>query len=179
MNQLNAWLNRLGVAGVLGIGVLLACAGFYLSAIAPAAHELAAQRLAAERMHSRSPYQPVKARGQADELIRFQNLFPPLERLTDELGRLYGLARKSNLELTHGEYRLEKPRTGLWSYHVVLPLRGTYPQVRGFVAAVLKSMPFASVDGLRFERKRVGENMLDAQMRVTLYFRPREHGPAR
>jgi hypothetical protein len=171
---LNAWLNRLGVGGVLGIGVLLACAGFYFSTIAPAARELATQRLATERMYSRRPYQPAKAEGRAEELRRFQNLFPPVERLTDELEHLYGLARASKLELTHGEYRLEEPVTGLWSYHVVLPLRGTYPQIRGFVAAVLKSMPIASVDGLRFERKRVGERMLDAQMRVTLYFRPRE-----
>lgn len=179
MNQLNAWLSRLGVAGVLGIGVLLACVGFYLSAIAPAARELAAQRLAAERMRSRLPYQPVKARGHAEELRRFYNLFPPVEQLTDELGRVYGLARESKLELTQGEYRLEKPVTGLWSYRVVLPMRGTYPQIRGFVAAILKSMPIASVDGLRFERKRVGETVLDAQIRLTLHFRPREYSPGR
>jgi hypothetical protein len=179
VNQLNAWLNRLGVAGVLGVGVLLACVGFYLSAIAPAARELAAQRLAAERMHLRLPYQPVKARERAEELRRFQNLFPPVERLTDELERLYGLARESKLELTRGEYRLDKPATGLWSYRVVLPLRGTYPQIRGFVAAVLKSMPIASIDALRFERKKVGETALDAQIRLTLYFRPREYNSAR
>ena len=179
MNQLNVWLNRLGVGGVLGLGVLLACAGFYFSTIAPAARELAAQRVAAERMYSRQPYEPVKAEGRAQELRRFHNLFPPVERLPDELERLYGLARESRLELTHGEYRLEKPRTGLWSYHVVLPLRGTYPQIRAYVAAVLKSLPFASVDGLRFERKRVGERMLDAQMRVTLYFQPGENRAGR
>jgi len=174
VNHVNAWLNRLGVAGVLGIGVLLACLGFYLSAVAPAARELAAQRVAAERMYSRRVYQPTKAEGRGEQLRRFQDLFPPVERLTDELERLYGLARKSKLELNHGDYRLETPPAGLWSYRMVLPLRGTYPQIRGLVAAVLKSMPFASVDGLQFERKRVGEKMLDAQMRVTLYFQPRE-----
>jgi len=179
VKQLNEWLNRLGVAGVLGVGVLLACIGFYLSAIAPVARELAAQRLAAERMHARLPYRPTKAQGRAEELRRFHNLFPPVERMTDELERLYGLARESRLELTQGEYRLEKPATGLWSYRVVLPMRGTYPQIRGFVAAVLKSMPIASVDGLRFERKKVGETVLDAQMRLTLHFRPREYSPAR
>ena len=179
MNQLNAWLNRLGVAGVLGVGVLLACIGFYLSAIAPAARELAAQRIAAERMQSRVPYQPVKARGRAEELQRFYNLFPPVEQLTDELARLYALARESKLELNRGEYRLEQPATGLWSYRVALPMRGTYPQIRGFLAAVLKSMPIASVDGLRFERKKVGETLLDAQIRLTLHFRPHEYSQAR
>lgn len=174
MNRLNVWLNRLGVAGVLGIGVLLACLGFYLSAVAPATRELAAQRVATERMYSPRLYKPTKTEERGEELRRFHDLFPPVERLTDELGRLYGLARRSKLELNHGDYRLETPPAGLWSYRMVLPLRGTYPQIRGFVAAILESMPFASVDGLRFERKQVGEKMLDAQMRVTLYFRPRE-----
>jgi hypothetical protein len=40
-------------------------------------------------------------------------------------------------------------------------------------------MPIASVDGLRFERKKVGENLLEAQMRLTLHFQPREDNPAR
>ena len=179
MNRLNAWLNRLGAAGVLGVGILLACAGFYLSALAPAARELAAQRLAAEHLRSRVPYQPVTAEGRAEELRRFHNLFPPVERLSDELERLYGLAREAKLELAQGEYRLDKHATGLWAYRVVLPMRGTYPQIRGFVAAVLKSMPIASVDGLRFERKKAGETMLDAQMRLTLHFQPREDNSAR
>ena len=179
MSRLNAWLNRLGAAGVIGVGVLLASAGFYLSAVVPAGRELAAQRLAAERMRSRTPYQPVAADGRAEELRRFYNLFPPVEKLTDELERLYGLAREAKLELAQGEYRLEKPATGLWSYRVVLPVRGTYPQIRGFVAAVLKSMPIASIDGLRFERKKVGETLLEAQMRLTLHFQPRDDNPAR
>jgi hypothetical protein len=58
-------------------------------------------------------------------------------------------------------------------------MRGTYPQIRGFVAAVLKSIPIASVDGLRFERKKIGETLLDAQMRLTLHFQPSEDNPAR
>lgn len=179
MSRLNTWLNRLGAAGVLGVGVLLACAGFYLSAVVPAGRELAAQRLAAERMRSRAPYQPVAAEGRAEELRRFYNLFPPIEKLTDELELIYGLAREARLELAQGEYRLEQRGAGLWSYRVSLPLRGTYPQIREFVNAVLKAMPIASVDALRFERKKVGEALLEAQVRLTLHFQPREDNEAR
>ena len=174
MNRVNLWLQRLGVAGVLGLGTFLACIAFYFSAVAPAARELARQQIISERIHSRQPYQPVGTAGRVEELQRFHSLFPRVEHLSDELERLYGLARNANLELSRGEYRLETPRVGLWAYHVVLPVRGTYPQVRGFVSAVLKSMPVVSVDGLRFERKKVGESILNAQLRLTLYFQPRE-----
>lgn len=179
MRRLNAWLNRLGAAGVLGIGVLLACAGFYVSALLPAERELAAQRLAAERLRTRTPYQPVSAGGRADELRRFYSLFPPIEKLTDELEQVYGLAREARLELAQGEYRLEQRGAGLWSYRVSLPLRGTYPQIREFVGAVLKAMPIASVDALRFERKKVGEALLEAQVRLTLHFQPSVDNEAR
>ena len=33
-------------------------------------------------------------------------------------------------------------------------------------------MPYAAIDALKFERKKVGDAQLDAQVRVTLYFRP-------
>ncbi len=174
MSRLRAWLNLLGIAGTLGIGVLIACAGFYVSALLPAERELAVQRLAAERLRTRTPYQPVSLGGRADELRRFYQLFPPADLLADQLERLYGLARQSQLELAQGEYRLDRRDAGLWSYRVTLPIRGTYAQIRGFVGAVLKAMPIASVDGLRFERKRVGDTLLDAQVRLTLHFQPRE-----
>jgi hypothetical protein len=174
VTRLNAWLNRLGAAGVLGVGVLLACAGFYLSAVVPAQRELAAQQLAAEQLRARTPRQAVATTGRADELRRFYNLFPPIEQLPQELDRLYGLARGARLELAQGEYRLEKRGGGLWPYRVVLPIRGTYPQIRAFVGSVLQTMPTASVDGLRFERKKVGETALEAQIRLTLHFQPRD-----
>jgi hypothetical protein len=171
MRRLNAWLARLGAAGVLGIGVL-AAAGFYASALAPAERELAAQRLAAERLKARIPYQPVGAGGRAEELRRFHSLFPPVDKLTDELERVYSLARNARLELAQGEYRLEKREAGLWSYRVSLPLRGTYPQIREFLGAVLGAMPIASVDALQFERKKADEALLEAQVRLTLHFQP-------
>ncbi|MGH8701061.1 MAG: hypothetical protein ACREVR_07765 [Burkholderiales bacterium] len=164
---------------MLGIGVLLGCAGFYGSALAPAERELAAQRLAVERLKTRSPYQPVSAGGRAEELQRFYSLFPLIEKLTDALEQLYGLAREAKLELAQGEYRLEKRGVGLWSYRVNLPIRGTYPQIREFVGAALKAMPIASVDALRFERKKAGDTVLDAQVQLTLHFQPQENTQSR
>jgi hypothetical protein len=176
MKRVHALLHRLGPAGVLGIGVLFFCAPFYLSAVRPVEQEVRAQRLAADRLRAREPYQPVSSGGRAEELRRFYGLFPPAERIPDELGRLYGLAQQAHLELLQGEYRLERHGEGLMTYRITLPLRGAYPQIREFVGATLKTMPTASLDALRFERKRIGDPMLDAQVRVTLYFRPESEG---
>ena len=177
MRQLQALLETLGAAGVLGLGVLLFCAAFYFTAVAPPERELEAQRSAAERFKSRSPYQKVSSSsGASSELSRFHSLFPPVERLTDELERLYSLARDAKLELQQGEYRLETRGEGLAAYRVTLPIRGSYPQIREFLGAVLKEMPIASVDALRFERKKVGETLLDAQVRLTIHLRSTGEG---
>ncbi|HEX6318744.1 MAG TPA: GspMb/PilO family protein [Burkholderiales bacterium] len=170
--RLNAALRRLGTAGVLGIGLLFGCAAFYVSALAPLDEELALQQAALERLQSRSPYRPASAGGREEELRRFYNLFPPSERLTEETARLHRLGRAAGLDLAQGEYRLERRPAGLWAYRVTLPVRGSYPQLRDFLGAVLKDMPVASIDGLRFERKRAAETQLEAQVRVTVHLRP-------
>jgi len=175
--RLDALLARLGVAGVLGIGVLIACAAFHAGTLLPAQRELAAQRAALERLRARGPFQPLAADRLAGELERFRGLFPPVEALGGQVELLHRLARNSGLELAQGEYRLERRATGLWAYRVSLPARGTYPQVRGFVAAALEALPTASLDALRFERKRANERLLDTQIRLTLHVRPTGDSP--
>jgi hypothetical protein len=170
--RLQQLLRRLGVAGVLGVGLLVACAAFWASALAPAREELAARRAAAERLRARAPHQPVLTSGRADEIRRFHGLFPPAESLTEQLRQVHRHARAAGLELAQGEYRLERPLHGLWAYRVTLPVRGTYPQLRGFIAALLAEMHTASVEGLRFERRKAAEAELDAQLRITVYLRP-------
>lgn len=170
MRRLNALLVRLGAPGVLGLGLLLACIGFYVSGLAPLERELGAQRAGAEALRTRSSYQPASASSDARELHHFFGLFPTLDRMSEQLGRIYALARRQGLELTQGEYRLEKG-AGLWSYRVILPLRGSYAQVRGFVTAVLSKDPVASVDALRLERGKPDDTALDAKLRLTLHFR--------
>jgi len=170
-------LSRLGAAGVLGFGLALACAGFYVSALAPLEQEAAAQRLALERLKTRTPHLPVASGGRGEDLRRFEGLFPPASELTDQLERLHGFARRAGLDLAQGEYRLERRPAGLWAYRVTLPVRGTYPQFRDFLGAVLKDMPIASIDALRFERKRAAETQLEAQVRITLYARPPGESP--
>jgi hypothetical protein len=170
--RLQRLLRALGRAGVLGIGVLIACGGFWSSALAPLQTELAAQRLAAERLRARAAFQPVSASGRAEELRRFYSLFPEPGQLNGQIERLHRLGRGAGLDLAQGEYRLERRTTGLWAYKVTLPVRGTYGQLRGFLSAVLKDMPIASIDALRFERKRAADTQLEAQVRLTVYAQP-------
>lgn len=172
MRTLRFLLSRLGAAGVLGLGVLVFCVPFYFSALRPAERELDAKRTASERSRVRAPARQVGLDSRAEQLETFYALFPPVERLGGELERLYGLARGSGLDLLQGEYRVEKRPAGLIAYRITLPVRGSYSQVRSFAGAVLTRMPIASIDGLRFERKKSADAQLDAQFRITVHFQP-------
>jgi hypothetical protein len=175
--RLEALLRRLGPAGIVALGLFLAAGAFYVNAVVPAEEQAAAQRAALERLRSRTPYRPVSVDGRAEELRRFYLLFPPPEHLNGELERLHRLARRAGLDLAQGEYRLEKRTTGLWAYRVTLPVRGSYGQFREFLSSLLKDMPTASIDALRFERKRAADTQLEAQVRLTLYASPPEMRP--
>ena len=171
MRALKELIDRLGTPGVLGIGVLLFCALFYFSGVRPLERELEAQQAVAERLKSRTPVQLV-SRDRADELRRFHALFPPIDQLPQELERVYAIARAAHLQVHQGEYRLESRGAGLVAYRVTFPIRGTYTQLRQFVDVTLKEMSTVALDTLRFERKKAGDPQLEAQVRLTLHFRP-------
>jgi hypothetical protein len=174
IRRLRNILERLGAPGVLGLGVSLFCMLFYFTALKPSERELHAQNNAAERFKTRSPYQPVANDDRAAKVQRFQLLFPQMGQLADGLEQLQALARASKLDLQQAEYRLEAGGPALAAYRVTLPIRGDYPQIREFVGAVLKNMPTASVDALRFERKTTVDSQLEAQVRLTLHFRSQD-----
>jgi hypothetical protein len=167
MRRLRRLLDALGPAGVAGLGVLVFCVPFYFSALAPAEKEL--QRRSAGKVL------PVPAQNIGEdpgaELERFYSRFPPVDRLGAEMQALYAHARASRLQLAQGEYRLESQSGGLAAYRVTLPVRGNYGQLRQFVGRVLTHMPTASIDALRFERKKAPDPQIEAQLRLTIYLR--------
>src|SRR6185503_5211345 len=100
--------EQLGLAGVLGIGVLLFCATFYFSTLRPAQDELAARHSAAAG--TSVSVQPVAH--STDPLAELHSRFPALDTLPAQVERLHRIARSTGLQLQHGDYRLEVPPAG-------------------------------------------------------------------
>lgn len=172
MNLWRALLHSLGPLGIAGAGLLLCCAAFYLGAVKPAETEVVAQREAAQRLKSRSPRVVVTAEHRRENLRRFFGLFPSTESIPAELEKLWGGATKHQIALQQSEFRLESDNSGLSRYRVTLPVKASYVQLRQFINFILQETPTISIDDLRFERKKVEESQLDAQIRLTLYLRP-------
>ncbi len=157
----------LGWPGLLGLVLLVG--GLAADALVrqPLANRLAAldQRAGQAERDARRP-----AVAMATELGRFYKHFQREEDINDWLAVLYHAAEESGVELGVADYRLvAHPVLALASYEITVPLTGQYGTLRAFAETLLNNIPVASVDALRFARKRVGAGQVEAEMRLTIY----------
>jgi Tfp pilus assembly protein PilO len=161
----------LGWPGILGLGLLVAIGGFYVSTLAPQQmrieemrQESAQLRQRTKRSDSDAPHAP------AEKLAAFYGFFPPPKDLPDLLEKIFGAARQQTLVLEQGEYRALKDSVGkLTRYQFTLPVRGTYPQIRKFVNSALAEVPALSLDSIQFERRKIGDATVDAKVKLVVY----------
>ena len=172
MRLLHLISRMLGPFGLAAAGVSVLCAAFFLAAVKPAETEFKAQQQAARNLKSRTAYQPVSLDRRSDDLRRFHAQFAPVDQIAVETQKLWKIASQYKIDLQQGEYRLESGGAGLARYRITLPLRASYGQIRQLVGYILKEIPAMSIDGLRFERKKISDAQLDAQIKLTLYLRP-------
>lgn len=177
---MNAWVERLrrevgrlGRAGVVGIGLVVFAAAFYASAVRPGAASLAALRAEAGALEGR--LRAARAPGgreatPAEQLAAFYAHFPALDSGPEWLKRIYAAAESQGVALESGEYRLHRAAgERLARYEITLPLKGSYAQIRGFVAEALAAVPAAVLEEVNLRREGVDSARLDARVRFTLY----------
>ena len=172
----HALVEKIGWPGLAG----LACGLAALLLQATVGSSLALQRdgLQAqasawrERLQTSGVAGPSRDESTTAQLIRFYAGFPGVESAPDWLARIQAAARHSGIVLQAGEYRLEQ-RSGerLQRYAIVLPVRGSYAQLRGFVDRVLSDIPSAALDDIELRRESATSPALDARIRLTLYLK--------
>ena len=162
-------VHRLGRVGGFGLALAAGAAVFHFSAVRPAQRELAALELRAGEAQKRArPAAPAVVA--ADDIDRFIGFFPPFESTPRWLRALYAVAEREKLELLQGSYKLsEDPLLGLAYYRILLPVRGGYPQIRGFVAGALDEIPALALESIVLQREKVGDSAIDAKISFTLH----------
>jgi hypothetical protein len=161
----------LGWPGILGLGLLAFVGGFYFSTYHPEQMRLDNLRSEAstvEEKRAQAGGDGPKTSG--DKLTAFYGFFPPSDHVADLLGKLYGIADKESVKLEQGDYRAVRDTVGkLTHYQVTFPIKGTYSQVRKFVAAALAEVPNLTLESIQLERQKVGDSMVDAKVKLVLY----------
>lgn len=167
---------RLGWMGVAGAAGLLLALLLWLALGLQASRERDALRgqVAALQAQLRTTGAGMAPRDDSTpaQLARFYAGFPNVQTASDWLARMQAVARRSQLVLLAGEYRLEqRPGERLQRYAIVLPVRGSYGQIRAFVDGVLADVPSIALDDIEMRRDSAAEAALEARIRFTLYLR--------
>jgi hypothetical protein len=160
--------------GAIGALLLAAGAGYAGGVLLPAHDQLAADELKVARAERRAA--AVRSGAEAAPLSpaqrreRFYNGLPATAEVTQYVERIYAAACAEKLSLMHGEYTgAELPTAGLVRYKVTLPLKGSYGQVRRFIAESLKTVPGLTLDDVTLSRPNIGEAQVEARVQLSLF----------
>lgn len=168
--------SRLGWRGIAGIALLVLAAGLVLLVLRPAQRE--AGELRAEVAQVRAALRADTGGGggaavlpsKIVQLETYYAFFPDVSTLPDWLGEVHLAARRHGLALDSGQYQLQHPSGArLARYELDLPLRGTYPQLRAFLADVLTKVPAASIEEVLVRRDAVANREMEARVRFAIH----------
>ncbi len=164
----------LGLPGLLGVALLLGALVLSLTVVQKKTVQLAELKRESASLKSRierAAKSGIPETGSTEELNKFYGFFSGAA-LTDWLNKIYAAAGEQNLVLEQGEYRLSPDKSGkLAQYHVTLPVKGSYLQIRQFVDQALIDVPVAVLDDIDFKRELIGATQLEARIKLTLYLR--------
>ena len=170
------WLNQAGWLGITGLGLLVFSAVFYLSAVKPDHARIA--ELQETAVSLRQHAQLTVAQGgitatpdMPTQLNLFYQFFPPAPTKNNGLAKIYSAAQHHAIVLETGEYRyVTSPNSRLARYQITLPIKGSYLQIRSFIDEILTKIPYAAIDDVSFKRENISSPMLDARIKLTLFF---------
>jgi hypothetical protein len=151
----------LGGIGFASIVLILGAAAFAFLAVKPLEERNAALAGRLAQLSSRS--EPGTAAGKVASVYGF--LEKP-EQTTDWLAKLHGIGAATGVQLRSASYKTHATGSRIERYEIVLPVAGSYPQIRDFLKRSLAEIPVLSVDQLTLKSDK---GTLNAELRLTLH----------
>lgn len=171
--QLNQFREQLGWQGMSGIALLALAGAFQILALKPLEQEVAFIRSHLDAARSKTSKQGINLNlgDRQNELGAFFNSLPEEQDVTDILASIHSDAELSGVELKQADYHPDDKNKPRVEYGMVFPVQGEYPNIRFFVLRVLADHPAIALDHIRFQRDKISDPMLKAEIRFTLFLR--------
>ena len=179
---LGRFARTLGVWGLLGVAMILASSIFYSARFLPTNQQLLLVRneLQNKLQHDQkndllhlqkpAPGQQAPAQTSAQEIVEFYKQFPAGASLPTWLRLIDTTALKRHLVLNRGDYKLTQTKQGqLQRYEIVLPVSGSYVQIRQFIADVLLQIPALALSDLQLKRDNAMSPIVEARLVFVLF----------
>lgn len=185
MWMLNKASKNLGVWGLVAIVIFFATIFFYSSKILPMQQEISDLNT---RLHSQvtvpSTVNPVESKpikNTVEEVSIFYQRFPDVATLPNWLEAIDEAAIHEQLALNRGDYKLNKVSktatnlkdNALTRYEIMLPVKGSYIQIRKFIAIILRQLPMLALSDFQITRENVSSATVDANLLFVLFLKER------
>ncbi len=157
--------ERLGLAGVTGLGLLCFCASLYISTLSPLAAEVDALQAQVLRIQSEKLPEPLPPAS--------NNPLPSSQatEATELIKLLDAAAQQRNLSIAHTAYRLRnderQPRL-----EVSVPLKGKYPDLRLYLGDLQALNVGMTIEALSMQRAQASDPLLDANLKLSVAVKP-------
>jgi hypothetical protein len=163
MEKLKALKADLGGAGFAALALIAVALLFNALAVKPLQERSAALHAALERGGGGGG---APAAGQLDELYGYLDR---AEERTDWLAKLHAIGRATGVQTRSATYRSVAAGARLERYEIVLPVSGSYSQIRDFLKRALAEIPVLSLDQLSLKREKRSDERVQAELRLSLH----------
>ena len=156
--------TELGTAGMAALLVLAAAAVFYVLVLQPLEERSNAVRA---RMPVGTDLRQGNGSGKVASVYEY--LKKP-EETTDWLAKLHAIGAATGVNVNSATYKTQAAGAGpLERVEIVLPLSGSYAQMRDFLKRSLAEIPVMSLDQVALKRENRRDGTLQAEVRLTLH----------
>lgn len=163
------WEQRLGLPGVLAIGIVVFCAALHFSVgrslrmeVIGLEAEQAAQRAASAKHARRGPQD-------LDAMLRE---LPKEAELANHLARIHQMARKQGVILQRGSFEFSAESHGrIGRQQMTFQTHAPYSAVRHFLRETLAAMPALALEDVAINRSQAEPDDIEATLRFSILLR--------
>ena len=158
--------HELGSLGMAAIVLMAAMAAFHALVLQPLEARKAGLE---ERLARQRPAAQAAAPLPADKVSAVYAYLQKDEETTDWLAKLHGIGSATGVQLKSANYRTQPTEGRIVRYEMVIPIAGSYAQIRDFLQRSLAEIPVMSVDQLALKRETRNDGAIQAELRLTLH----------
>ena len=157
--------EELGLTGLASLVLLAAAFLFFTFALEPLQEKSVLLQAELAQDARKAPSQSASA---GERIGAFYRFLDKPEATTDWLAKLYGVGEATGVRLQSASYKAQ-PGGRLARTEILLPVSGSYPQIREFLKRALAEVPVLSLDQMTLRRDSRNDGVLQAELRFTLH----------